>query len=382
MSHRVRIGMVGGGQGAFIGAVHRIALRMDDQFDLVAGCFGRDPENTRQTGEELGIDPARCYDSWEQMIAQESELPEADRIEAVSIVTPNHVHHGPATAAMKAGFHVICDKPLCISLDEALDLQKTVTETGKIFALTHNYSASPMVREARERVTSGQIGTVRKVYVEYLQGWLSDKLEESGQKQADWRTDPQRSGPVGALGDIGTHAHQLLEFITGDQMTSLFAILDTFVDGRALDDDDMILFKLSGGATGTLCSSQVCYGRENGLKIRVFGTRGAIEWDQEHPNDLMVTEEDGAVKTVRTATSAAGEASASLTRTPAGHPEGYLEAFANIYHAFANGVRGKKSALELPFPGITDGVRGIQFIGAALESSKENCWVDVPGREI
>ncbi len=377
MSHRVRIGMVGGGQGAFIGAVHRIALRMDDQFALVAGCFGRDPENTRKTGEELGIDPARCYDTWEQMIDQESRLPVADRIEAVSIVTPNHMHHGPATAALKAGFHVICDKPLCISMEEALDLQKITNETGKTFALTHNYSASPMVREARERVTSGKIGTVRKVYVEYLQGWLSEKLEESGQKQADWRTDPTRSGPVGALGDIGTHAHQLLEFITGDRLTSLYAILDTFVEGRALDDDDMILFKMSEGATGTLCSSQVCYGRENGLKIRIFGTRGALEWDQEHPNDLKVTEEDGAVKIIRTATSAAGEASASLTRTPAGHPEGYLEAFANIYHAFANQVRGKNSSLELPFPGIEDGLRGIQFINAALESNKENCWVDV-----
>ncbi|PCJ10997.1 MAG: hypothetical protein COB10_10330 [Planctomycetota bacterium] len=206
MSQRVRIGMIGGGQGAFIGAVHRIALRMDDAFDLVAGCFGRDPENTRVTGEQLGIDPARCYPSWEQMIADEAKLPEDQRIEAVSIVTPNHVHHGPAKAAMQAGFHVICDKPLCISQEQADDLAATVSSTGKVFALTHNYCASPMVREARERIARGDLGTIRKVYVEYLQGWLSEKLEETGHKQADWRTDPERSGPVGSLGDIGTHA--------------------------------------------------------------------------------------------------------------------------------------------------------------------------------
>ncbi len=255
MARRVRIGMVGGGQGAFIGAVHRIALRMDDQFELVAGCFGRDPENTRLTGEELGLDPSRCYATWEEMIDSETALPESDRIEAISIVTPNHVHHGPTCKALRAGFHVICDKPLCISLEEALEMKAAAQESGKIFALTHNYSASPMVREARERVLAGELGTIRKVYVEYLQGWLSEKLEESGQKQADWRTDPARSGPVGALGDIGTHAHQLLEFITGDRVDSLLAVLNTFVDGRALDDDDMILVRMAGGATGTLCSS-------------------------------------------------------------------------------------------------------------------------------
>ncbi len=378
MSQRVRIGMVGGGQGAFIGAVHRIALRLDDQFDLVAGCFGRDPENTRTTGAELGIDPSRCYDTWEKMIDTEATLPEAERIEAVSIVTPNHVHHGPACMALRAGFHVICDKPLCISLEEAMEMQTAVNDSGKVFALTHNYSASPMVREARERVLHGELGTIRKIYVEYLQGWLSDKLEDSGQKQADWRTDPQRSGPVGALGDIGTHAHQLMEFITGDCVDSVFAVLNTFVEGRSLDDDDMILFKMASGATGSLCSSQVCFGRENGLKIRIFGTCGALEWDQEHPNDLKITGEDGVTRNLRTATGAVGDASAALTRTPAGHPEGYLEAFANIYTNFAAAVRGESNPLDHPFPDIRDGVRGVQFIGAALESNAKQGWVSMP----
>ncbi|MDE0958542.1 MAG: Gfo/Idh/MocA family oxidoreductase [Planctomycetota bacterium] len=378
MSQRVRIGMIGGGQGAFIGGVHRIALRMDDAFELVAGCFGRDPKNTIATGEELGLDPARCYPTWEALIEGESRLPADQRIEAISIVTPNHVHHAPAKAAMEAGFHVICDKPLCISQEQADDLASTVEKSGMVFALTHNYSASPMVREARERIARGELGTIRKVYVEYLQGWLSDKLEESGQKQADWRTDPTRSGPVGALGDIGTHAHQLLEFVTGERVTSIYAILDTFVEGRALDDDDMILLKMANGATGTLCSSQVCFGKENGLKLRIFGTEGAIEWEQEHPNDLKVTGTDQSMTTIRTATAAAGEESASLTRTPAGHPEGYLEAFANIYRAFARAVRGQDQPLADPFPTIEDGVRGIQFIGAALLSSEENRWVDIP----
>ena len=378
MSQRVRIGMIGGGQGAFIGGVHRIALRMDDAFELVAGCFGRDPNNTKATGAELGLDPDRCYPTWERMIEAESQLPPEQRIEAVSIVTPNHVHHGPAKAALEAGFHIICDKPLCISQEQADDLAATVEKTGRVFALTHNYCASPMVREARERIARGDLGTIRKVYVEYLQGWLSEKLEDSGQKQADWRTDPARSGPVGALGDIGTHAHQLLEFVSGDRVTSIYAILQTFVEDRALDDDDMILLKMVSGATGTLCCSQVCFGKENGLKLRIFGTEGAIEWDQEQPNDLKVIGSDGAATTIRTATGAAGEASTSLTRTPAGHPEGYLEAFANIYIAFARAIRQQEQPLANPFPTVDDGVRGIRFVGAALLSSAENRWVDIP----
>ena len=255
----------------------------------------------------------------------------------------------------------------------------TVSSTGRVFALTHNYCASPMAREARERVAGGDLGTIRKVYVEYLQGWLSEKLEETGQKQADWRTDPERSGPVGSLGDIGTHAYQLLEFVTGMKVTSIYAKLHTFVEGRALDDDDMVLLEMENGATGTLCSSQVCFGRENGLRLRVFGTKGALEWNQEQPNDLHVTGEDGTVTTIRSATGAASEAAASLTRTPPGHPEGYLEAFGNIYSAFARAVRGEEQPVDCAYPTVEDGVRGVRFIGSALLSNKENRWVDIPG---
>lgn len=377
MSPRVRIGMIGGGQGAFIGAVHRIALRLDDQFDLVAGCFSQDPANTRVTGAELGLADDRCYPTWEAMITAEMQQPPEKRIQAVSIVTPNHVHYAPAKAALEAGFAVICDKPLCVSLEEAENLVATVGRTGRCFALTHNYSASPMIREARERIAHGELGSIRKVFVEYLQGWLSTPLENSGQKQASWRTDPARSGPVGALGDIGTHAFQLLEFVTGQRVAALYARLETFVEGRALDDDNTLLLKLEHGATGTLCSSQVCFGRENGLAIRVYGNKGALEWRQEHPNDLHVTGADEAVTTLRAGTGATGDESRSLTRTPPGHPEGYLEAFANIYQAFAREVRGESHSIRHPFPTIDDGVRGIRFIDAALRSQREDRWVEL-----
>ncbi len=377
MSGRIRIGMVGGGQGAFIGAVHRICMRMDDRFSLVAGCFSQDPANTRATGTELGIDPARCYDTWAAMIEGERALPPSERIEAVSIVTPNYLHHGPAKAALEAGFHVILDKPLCVSIEEADDLASAVAKSGRVFALTHNYVGSPMVREARERIRRGELGQVRKVYVEYLQGWLSERLEATGQKQAEWRTDPARSGPVGALGDIGTHALQLLEHVTGLSVERVFAVLRAFVPERPLDDDDMVLLELAGGASGTLCASQVCFGRENGLRLRVFGTHGAIEWDQEHPNDLHVTDESGAVRILRTATGATGEESRALSRTPPGHPEGYLEAFANIYAGFARAVRREAQPIDDPFPTIDDGVRGIRFIAASLRSSRDERWVEV-----
>ena len=373
---RIRIGMVGGGQGAFIGAVHRIALRMDDRFELVAGCFSRDAENTRATAAELNVAPERAYATWEEMAEGEAELPEDQRIEAVSIVTPNHVHAGPAIGFMEKGFDVICDKPLCTTPEEAASIAAAVERTGRVFALTHNYTGYPMIREARDIVRGGRIGTVRKVYAEYLQGWLSTDLESGGHKQAAWRTDPARSGPVGALGDIGTHAFNLLEHVTGLNVTCLFAVLHTFIEGRRLDDDDMVLLKLDGGASGTLCSSQVCYGRENGLMLRVFGTTGAISWRQEHPNDLELTNEDGSVTTIRTATGVHGEASGSLARTPAGHPEGYLEGFANIYTAFARRLRGEDD-LEDAHPTVHDGVRGVRFIGACLESNASGGWVSV-----
>jgi len=352
-------------------------MRLADGFELVAGCFSQDPDNTERTGRSLGLAPDRCYDTWEELIEGEAERPPTERIEAVSIVTPNHLHATPAIASLAAGFHVICDKPLCTSIEDAEDLAGAVAQTDRVFALTHNYVGSPLVREARELVRGGRIGAVRKIYAEYLQGWLSTPLETTGQKQAAWRTDPARSGPAGALGDIGTHAFHLLEHVTGLRVIRLFAVLSTFVEGRVLDDDDMLLLELEGGATGTLCASQVCFGRENGLRLRVFGTRGAIDWDQEHPNDLRFTDESGAVQIVRTASSATGEASRSLTRLPAGHPEGYLEAFANIYAAFARAVRGERERLDDPYPTAADGVRGIRLIGAALRSARESRWVDL-----
>lgn len=373
---RLRIGMVGGGQGAFIGAVHRIALAMDGEFELVAGCFSRDPANTRTTAAALGIAPARAWPSVEAMLAGERALPAGERIHAVSIVTPNHMHVAPAIAFLEAGFDVICDKPLASSLADGERLAAVVNRTGRHFALTHNYSGYPMVREAREIIASGRIGTVRKVMVEYLQGWLSSDLEKSGQKQAAWRTDPAQSGPVGALGDIGTHAFHLLEHVTGARVEALHAILNTFVPGRRLDDDDMVLLKLTGGASGVLCSSQVCFGRENALTLRVFGTTGALEWRQEHPNDLHLTREDGSVTILRTATGATGAAARSMTRLPPGHPEGYLEGFANIYRAFAQRIRGS-SPEQTPFPTVEDGVRGLRFIDACLKSSASATWQGV-----
>jgi predicted dehydrogenase len=369
----LRIGMVGGGQGAFIGAVHRIALRLDGAFDLVAGCFSQSLENTRETAAELGIHPSRAYATWEEMAEKEAALPLGSRIEVVAIVTPNHLHYGPAKRFLERGFHVICDKPLCTTLEEAEDLVATVERSERLFALTHNYTGYPMVEEARDVIVTGRLGTVRKVYAEYLQGWLSGPLEVTGHKQASWRTDPARSGPVGALGDIGTHAFNLLEHITGLQVTRLYAVLRTFVSGRALDDDNMILLELGERASGTLCSSQVCFGKENGLVLRVFGTYGALAWHQEHPNDLHVTERDGAVKTYRTASAATGYASRQLTRVPPGHPEGYLEGFANLYSAFARALRGAPGPSV--YPTVHDGLRGVRFIHACLASSSSGGWV-------
>ena len=374
----IRIGMIGGGQGAFIGAVHRIALRMDGQFHLAAGCFSRDHQNTLATGAELGIPPSRCYSSFEEMAQKEKALPESERIQAVAIVTPNHVHHAPAKLFLEMGFHVICDKPLTTTLEDAEDLARVARESDRIFALTHNYTGYPMVREARELVRTGKLGNIRKVHAEYLQGWLSSDLEASGQKQAAWRTDPSQSGPVGALGDIGTHAFNLLEHVTGLRVQRLLAVLKTYVEGRRLDDDDTVLLELDQGATGTLLASQVCYGRENGLRLRVFGTKGGLSWRQEHPNDLHWIDEDTVTRTLRPGSPATGDASQSLTRTPPGHPEGYLEGFANIYGAFARAIRGE-SDLPDAFPTVDDGLRGIRFISACLQSSAKSAWVDLPG---
>ncbi len=373
---KLRIGMVGGGPGAFIGAVHRIALSMDGDFELVAGAFSSDAENSRQTGRELGLDPARVYASYAEMAQKEAQLPKGQGIDAVSIVTPNHVHHGPAKLFLQKGFHVICDKPLTISVEEAEELESLVRSTSLKFCVTHNYTGNAMVREARTLVRSGQIGDVRKVYVEYLQGWLSERLEATGQKQASWRTDPRQSGPCGAMGDIGTHAENLAEHVTGLRMTSLYAVLTTFVKGRPLDDDGMVLFKLDNGANGVLAASQVCVGRENGLKIRIFGTKGGVEWDQEYSNDLKVLWKDRAPEIRRPGNGWIGKEAASLTRVPAGHPEGYLEAFANLYRSFARSIRGEAD-IENAYPTVADGLRGMKFLRAVLKSHQSHSWVEL-----
>ena len=376
MSNRIRIGMVGGGPGAFIGAVHRTALRMDDQFDLIAGAFSSDAAKSAQAGKELGLDPARVYATWSEMVEAESQLPEDQRIQAVSIVTPNHVHHGPAVDFLKRGFHVICDKPLTVSSELAKDLVEQVEQSGKIFALTHNYTGYPMIREARELVQSGGIGKVLKVYAEYLQGWLVDPIEETGQKQADWRVDPERSGPGGALGDIGTHAFNLLEHVSGQKMLRMLAQRSSMVNQRKVDDDVMILFELNEGASGSLNASQVCAGRENGLRLRIFGTEGGLEWDQEHPNDLRILWKDRPAELRRTGNGYLGESAQSLCRIPPGHPEGYLEGFANIYTAFARAIQGDQD-LDDSYPTVQDGLRGVCFIETAIASSRSGKWTEL-----
>jgi len=377
MSDPIRIGMIGGGPDAFIGAVHRMALRLDGRFDLVAGAFSSDPQRSAITGEELGIDPTRAYGSWEQMAAAEAELPEEVRIEAVSIVTPNFLHHEPAIEFLSRGFHVICDKPLTTNSDNAAAVSAAVGESGKVFALTHNYTGYPMVREARELVRSGAIGDVLKVYAEYLQGWLIDPIEQQGQKQAAWRTDPAKSGPGGALGDIGTHAFNLLEHISGHHVTSLYGQRSSVIGDREVDDDAMVMLKMSNGATGTLVASQVCVGNENSLAIRIFGTEGGLLWQQEHPNDLVVFHKDGAREVRRSGNAYLQKPVQSLSRVPAGHSEGYVEAFANIYQAFARAIRGDED-IDSPYPTVDDGCRGVSFIEAVIESSASDRWVSLP----
>jgi predicted dehydrogenase len=373
---RLRIGMVGGGPGAFIGGVHRICLAMDGQFQLVAGAFSSDPAKSRQTGAELGLDPKRVYATWGELLDAEAKLPAEQRIHALSIVTPNNVHFGPAKAALERGFHVICDKPLAITVEEAEELERIVAQSKLRFCVTHNYTGYPMVREARNLVRSGALGTIRKVYVEYLQGWLSDKLEDSGQKQAKWRSDPKQSGACGAMGDIGTHCANLVEHVTGARLESLYARLTTFVPGRLLDDDGMVLFKLSGGANGMLAASQICVGRENALTLRLFGTKGGLEWSQERPNDLLVLWKERAPELRRPGNGWIDGDAKTLQRIPAGHPEGYLEAFANLYRNFALAIRGEQT-IDDAFPKVADGLSGMKFLRACVKSSKEDGWVAV-----
>jgi predicted dehydrogenase len=371
----IRLGMVGGGQGAFIGGVHRIAARLDGEFQLVAGALSAAPERARASAAELGLDPERSYGSFQEMAKAEAKR--EDGIEAVAIVTPNHMHFGPAKAFLEAGIHVICDKPLTATLADAKKLAKLAEGSGRLFVLTHNYTGYPMVRQARDMVARGQLGQIRVVQAEYPQDWLTEKVEASGQKQASWRTDPKKSGAGGATGDIGTHAYNLARFVTGLELDSLAADLDAFVDGRPVDDNAHVLLRFTNGAKGMLWASQVAPGNENALALRVYGTKGGLEWSQEHPNHLWFTPFGEPKRLITRGGAGAGDAAARVSRIPPGHPEGYLEGFANIYAEAARAIRaarrkGGKVPKDVVFPSVRDGLEGVAFVDACVRSSKKN----------
>jgi len=375
--------MIGGGRGAFIGAVHRIAAIMDGQAELVAGAFSADAEKSRASGVDLMLDPARVYGSYAEMAKAEAKLPADRRVDFVVIVTPNHQHFPPAKLFLESGFNVVLDKPATFNLAEARKLRDVVRRTKKVLVLTHNYTGNAMVKQAREFVQSGKLGRIRKIVVEYPQGWLSGRLEETGQKQAAWRTDPKRSGAAGAMGDIGTHAENLARYITGLRIKELCADLTAFVPGRALDDDGNLLVRYEGGAKGVLHASQISVGEENNLNIRVYGEKGGLEWKQEHPNELVVKYPDRAAEIWRRGNGYCGEAAKKVTRIPAGHPEGYLEAFGNIYREAFRAIRAELAGEPLPkdldFPTIDDGVEGMAFIETAVKSSKLGAkWLKFP----
>ncbi|MEJ6784260.1 Gfo/Idh/MocA family protein [Aminobacter sp. Piv2-1] len=369
----IRYGMVGGGQGAFIGGVHRIAARMDGDFQLVAGALSSNPERAKASAAEIGLDPERSYASYAEMAKAEAKRP--DGIEAVAIVTPNNIHFPAAKAFLEAGIHVICDKPMTATLTEAKKLAALVEKTGKVFVLTHNYTGYPMIRQAREMVQKGLLGDLRIVQAEYPQDWLTEDLAASGHKQALWRADPKQSGAGGATGDIGTHAYNLARFVSGLELDSLSADLDTFVR-RLLDDNVNVMLRFKGGAKGMIWASQVAAGHENGLKLRVYGSKGGIEWVQADPNYLWYTPLGQPKQLITRGGAGAGAAAARVTRVPPGHPEGYLEGFANIYQEAARAIRaarkGGKPAKDVIYPTVHDGVEGVAFIEACVRSSKKN----------
>lgn len=374
MNPKLRLGMIGGGIGAFIGAVHRIAAAMDGAYELVGGAFSSTAEKSQESGRQLGLHPQRVYGHWQEMLEAEAALPAAERMQVISIVTPNHLHFEPAKMAMEKGFHVMLDKPVTFSLAEARILKTVQESTGKLLGLTHTYTGYPMVKQARHLVLSGALGKIRKVYVEYPQGWLSTFLEAGQQKQASWRTDPDRSGKAGAMGDIGTHAFNLAEYVSALSVTELCAQLNTVVEGRLLDDDGAVLLKFSNGASGVLVATQVAAGEENNVRIRVYGEKGGLDWKQEDANSLLLKWPDRPAEIYRTGAGYACSFAAHNSRTPAGHPEGYLEAFANHYRNFAFCIhaleKGEEPQAEwLDYPGIGEGLRGMAFIENAVRSS-------------
>jgi predicted dehydrogenase len=378
---RIRLGMVGGGEGAFIGAVHRLAARMDDQFEFVAGALSSTPAKAKRSGTALGLARDRIYSDFETMAVKEAAR--EDGIEAVAIVTPNHLHAPAARAFLDAGIHVICDKPLTTSLKDALDLQRRARKARKLLAVTYNYTGYPMVRHARQMVADGALGSLRVIQVEYPQDWLTEKLEATGQKQATWRADPKQSGVGGSLGDVGTHAYNLACFVSGLTLESLAADLSRFVPGRKLDDNAHVLLRFRGGAKGMLWTSQVSPGNENNLRLRLYGAKGGLEWHQEHPNQLLWSPYGEPTRVISRGTGAANAAAARMTRVPPGHPEGYLEGFANIYTEVAAAIRASRQRRRadpaVTFPTVADGARGVAFVEAAVKSSARNAaWVKLP----
>ena len=377
-SGRIRLGMVGGGQGAFIGAVHRLAARLDDKFEFVAGALSSDPERARASGRELGLADDRNYGSFEEMAKREARL--KNGIEAVSIVTPNHMHYPVAKAFLSRGIHVICDKPMTSNLRDARKLADLVAKSGKVFALTHNYTGYPMIRQARAMIAAGELGQLRLVHAEYVQDWLTTKLEDTGHKQAAWRTDPSQTGAGGAIGDIGTHAYNLACFVTGLELESLAADMSTFVEGRKVDDNNHVMLRFKGGARGMLWASQVAPGNENHLKLRVYGSNAGIEWSQEDPNYLWFGVHGQQKRLITRGGAGAGPDAGRVTRVPPGHPEGYLEGFGTIYTEAANAIlaarEGRKPDPAIVFPTVEDGVKGVAFVEACVKSSGRNgAWV-------
>jgi len=373
---KVRMGMIGGGRGAFIGAVHRMSAAIDQQVELVCGAFSSTPEKSKASGEDFYLPAERCYANYEEMMEKENALPEDQRMDFVAIVTPNHVHFPAAKAALEAGFHVLSDKPATLNLEEAVELKKVIEKSGQIYGLTHNYTGYPMIKQAKHMIANGELGEIRKIVVEYPQGWFATKIEDTGQKQAAWRTDPAKSGAAGCIGDIGTHAENLAEYVSGLEIKELAADLTIFVEGRGLDDDGNILLRFTNGAKGVLHASQICVGQENNLNIRIWGSKGGIEWKQSDANTLIFSQLEGPAQIYRTG---GGdylyEASQNAARTPAGHPEGYLEAFGNVYTAFTNHIQDRITGNEkdsYDYPSIEDGIRGMAFINAAVDSSANN----------
>ena len=394
MALTLRYGMVGGGPGSFIGPVHRMAAALDGEWRLAAGAFSADVDKSRDTGGRLGLAPDRVYGSWRKMARAEAALPEGERIQAVVIVTPNHLHHPVARAFLERGIHIICDKPLAVTVEEADDLSRLTAATGLVFAVTYNYSGYPLVKEARARVREGGIGRVRKVVVEYSQGWLAELLEAEGHKQAEWRADALRGGPSAVLGDIGSHAHHLLRYVTGLEVRRLFADLGTVVEGRAAHDDAVVLLELEGGVRGVLMASQIATGERNHLRLRVYGSEGGLDWNQEQPNRLRLLRADGSEEVVYRAAGARSASAAAGTRLPGGHPEGFVGAFANLYREVARAVRARDVARarggppddseEAPppdFPTVQDGARGIHFIDTAIRSDRAGSWMEISSTE-